>query len=128
MLGQVGSAPDPLGNFSFLFGRQQGLGADITRLVGQTREALLVEPMHPVPQCLAVHPRRLGGIRARRALQNQSKRQHTSRSSNVLCTPRLAPKPRSVEIAPCDLDRRPHANLPESSAQRANHMNRSKGI
>ena len=47
---------------------------------GQTREALLVEPMHPVPQCLAVHPRRLGGIRARCALQNPA----ASKSDRVI--------------------------------------------
>ena len=36
MLGQVGAAPDPLGDFSLLLGRKPSLGADRARPLGKS--------------------------------------------------------------------------------------------
>jgi hypothetical protein len=47
---------------------------------------LLVEPDHPVPQRLAVHPTDLGGIFPQGAIENRCDRKQSARLRGVLRT------------------------------------------
>lgn len=95
---------DPIGQFLLLF-RAQGL-RPTRRLAGaQAGNTIRVIPDNPIPQRLAVHPRRCRRFAARLAFQNQSQRQQPPRDVRIIRPRRSKAKRRSIKISTGELYR-----------------------